>query len=89
MDDLIDRRKTIKLVENWYNGLIVGSVQGLVKRLEALPCIHTKIITCNHCKYAIRNQGELWICNHPENNAWRVDENFYCGRAERQEDGFD
>jgi hypothetical protein len=39
------------------------------------------IINCPDCKYAMRNQGELWICGHPNNNAWRITDDFYCGRG--------
>lgn len=45
-----------------------------------------EIIHCQDCKYAKENQGELWICAHPDNNAWRITKEFYCGRAERSEE---
>ena len=45
-----------------------------------------EIIHCQYCKYARENQGESWICTNPDNNAWRITEDFYCGRAERREE---
>ena len=49
-----------------------------IKALEA----QAHIINCPDCKYAIRNQGKPWICGHPDNNAWRITDDFYCGRGE-------
>ena len=43
-----------------------------------------EILRCLECQYAIHNQGKPWICGHPENNAWRIADDFYCGRAERK-----
>jgi hypothetical protein len=48
-----------------------------IKALEA----QAHIVNCPDCKYAMRNQGELWICGHPNNNAWRITDDFYCGRG--------
>jgi hypothetical protein len=48
-----------------------------IKALEA----QAHIVNCPDCKYAMRNQGELWICRHPNNNAWRITDDFYCGRG--------
>ena len=49
-----------------------------IKALEA----QAHIINCPDCKYTIRNQDEPWICGHPDNNAWRITDDFYCGRGE-------
>ena len=54
-------------------------------KAEELPFAQPEIIRCQYCKYARENRGELWICAHPDNNAWRITEEFYCGRAERRE----
>jgi len=37
MDDLISRQAAIDAAKDWYEGLICGSVNGLIKRLNALP----------------------------------------------------
>jgi hypothetical protein len=48
-----------------------------IKALEA----QAHIVNCPDCKYAMRNHGELWVCGHPNNNAWRITDDFYCGRG--------
>jgi hypothetical protein len=53
------------------------AVNMAIKALEA----QAHIVNCPDCKYAMRNQGELWICGHPNNNAWRITDDFYCGRG--------
>ena len=57
----------------------------LYDMISMLPFAQPEIIRCQYCKYARENRGELWICAHPDNNAWRITEDFYCGRAERRE----
>ena len=37
MSELIDRQAAIDAAKDWYEGLICGSVNGLIKRLNALP----------------------------------------------------
>ena len=32
-----------------------------------------------------KNDDMYWICNHPNNNAWNIDENFFCGRGVKDE----
>ena len=39
MSELIDRQAAIDAAKDWYEGLICGSVNGLIKRLNALPTI--------------------------------------------------
>lgn len=58
---------------------ILSDVSGLLSE-------QPDIIHCQDCQYAKENQGELWICAHPDNNAWRITKEFYCGRAERREE---
>ena len=57
--------------------LVIEAIQMAIKALEA----QSHIVNCPDCKYAMRNQGELWICGHPNNNAWRITDDFYCGRG--------
>ena len=57
--------------------LVIEAIQMAIKALEA----QAHIVNCPDCKYAMRNQGELWICGHPNNNAWRITDDFYCGRG--------
>ena len=57
----------------------------LYDMISMLSSAQPEIIQCQYCKYARENRGELWICAHPDNNAWRITEDFYCGRAERRE----
>jgi len=57
--------------------LVIEAIQMAIKALEA----QAHIVNCPACKYAMRNQGELWICGHPNNNAWRITDDFYCGRG--------
>lgn len=57
--------------------LVIEAIQMAIKALEE----QAHIINCPDCKYAMRNQGELWICGHPNNNAWRITDDFYCGRG--------
>ena len=49
----------------------------------AIKALETQahIVNCPDCKYAMRNHGELWICGLPNNNAWRITDDFYCGRG--------
>jgi len=37
MSELIERQAAIDAAKDWYEGLICGSVNGLIKRLNALP----------------------------------------------------
>ena len=37
--NLIDRQAAIDAAKDWYEGLICGSINGLIKRLNALPTI--------------------------------------------------
>jgi len=39
MNDLISRQAAIDAAKDWYEGLICGSVNGLIKKLKALPTI--------------------------------------------------
>lgn len=39
MSELIDRQAAIDAAKDWYEGLICGSINGLIKRLNALPTI--------------------------------------------------
>ena len=39
MSELIERQAAIDAAKDWYEGLICGSVNGLIKRLNALPTI--------------------------------------------------
>ena len=57
--------------------LVVEAIQMAIKALEA----QAHIVNCPDCKYAMYNQGELWICGHPNNNAWRITDDFFCGRG--------
>lgn len=57
--------------------LVIEAIQMAINALEA----QAHIVNCPDCKYAMRNQGELWICGHPNNNAWRITDDFYCGRG--------
>ena len=43
-------------------------------------------ISCKDCKYAIKNDDMYWICKHPNNNAWNIDENFFCGHGVRSDE---
>ena len=57
--------------------LVVEAIQMAIKALEA----QAHIVNCPDCKYAMYNQGELWICGHPNNNACRITDDFFCGRG--------
>jgi hypothetical protein len=57
--------------------LVVEAIQMAIEALET----QSHIVNCPDCKYAMRNQGELWVCGHPNNNAWRITDDFFCGRG--------
>lgn len=58
------------------------------ERDAAIAMAQPEIIRCKDCIYATRHSdGSLWVCGHPDNNAWDIDDMFYCGRAERRTDG--
>ena len=61
-----------------------------VESLDEFPTIEPepqfKIMRCKNCKYSIYADGRPFICGHPENNAWRIFDDFYCGRAKRRTD---
>lgn len=42
--DLISRQDAIDAAKDWYKGLICGSVNGLIKRLNALPSAQPELI---------------------------------------------
>ena len=84
---LIDADRLLsERMKSMYYHLPNGDIAIPIIDIERAPTIESEIIHCQGCKYAKKNQGELWICAHPDNNAWRITKEFYCGRVERREE---
>ena len=78
MSDLIERQNAIDAM---------GKAQWAKERLMELPPAEPEIIHCRECKHSMNNEnGEPWICGHPDNNAWNITPDHYCGYAERRTD---
>lgn len=46
--------------------------------IDAVP-----VVRCKDCKWSIKDD---WICGHPNNNAWNISTEHYCGYGERKDD---
>lgn len=46
--------------------------------VDAVP-----VVRCKDCKWSIKDD---WICGHPNNNAWNISTEHYCGYGERKDD---
>ena len=53
--------------------------------IAAIAKLQQVAVSCKDCKYAIKNDDMYWICNHPNNNAWNIYEDFFCGRGVKDE----
>lgn len=42
-----------------------------------------EVVRCKDCKWSIKDD---WICGHPNNNAWNISVEHYCGYGERKDD---
>ena len=78
-DEAIEHLKNIKIF-SYKDGYTAEAREALDMAIKALEA-QAHIVNCPDCKYAMRNQGELWVCGHPNNNAWRITDDFYCGRG--------
>ena len=38
-NDTISRKEVTKLIKYWYEGLVIGNINGLIKRIEAMPSV--------------------------------------------------
>lgn len=101
IDALKEKRNSAK---EWYEEASASGDEMMLSRAESammtfveciltikkLPSAHPEIIICRDCKHSMNNEnGEPWICNHPNNNAWNITPDHYCGYAERRTDGSD
>lgn len=53
--------------------------------VAAIAKLQQVAVSCKDCKYAIKNDDMYWICKHPNNNAWNIDKNFFCGHGVKNE----
>lgn len=44
------------------------------------------VVWCKDCKWSIKDD---WICGHPNNNAWNISTEHYCGYGERKDNETD
>ncbi len=47
--DCVSRQVVKKVLKDWYENLIVGSLNGLIKRIDAIPSTEPQITECEHC----------------------------------------
>ena len=73
--DCVGRQTVKKVLKDWYENLIVGSLNGLIKRIDAIPSTEPQIIRCRDCKH------EFYCCN-----PCRKSDDGFCSNAERKED---
>jgi len=82
--DAISRQQAIDAAKDWYEGLICGSVNGLIKRLNALPPAQPEPHEGHWIKHIDPFDGEQYECSEcgvlwefndgtPEDN-----EAYYC-----------
>ena len=58
--DLIRRQQAIDAAKDWYEGLICGSVNGLIKRLNALPTVQPEVLACGSGELVAQPEPQ-WI----------------------------
>ena len=90
VSDLISRQAAVRLITG-YNGVMDKSV---AKRLLIqMPSAQPEIIRCKDCKFAhLTYDGMCKYCDMMKDDDDRylemyVDGNFFCGFAERRQDG--
>lgn len=96
MEDLISRQAAIEAVSDYIHNVdkVIGTGK-LSKEdcrdaaesvLEELPSALPEIIRCKDCRHRMATpDGDAWICAHPNNNAWSITDDHYCGYAEKQD----
>ena len=85
-NDTISRQAVKKVLKDWYENLIVGSLNGLIKRIDAIPSTEPQIIRCKDCKHHGYDRRDLPYCNINDYGYGWKDEDF-CSYAERKGDG--
>ena len=72
MDDLISRQAAIDAAKDWYEGLICGSVNGLIKKLKALPTIQPEVLACGNGELIAKPEPQWIPCSErmPEEHEW-------------------
>ena len=94
MIELISRQAAIDAAQEWFDGLIVGSFNGLKKKLEAVPSAQPERKTGHWIKTA--RWGRVYYCDQCRNyldfdgvNAGRGSTNYCpnCGADMRGEQG--
>lgn len=63
----------------------MGRLSDVDDLIAAIAKLQQVEVSCKDCKYAIKNDDMYWICGHPDNNAWKIYEDFFCGRGVRGE----
>ena len=89
MNDLISRQAAIdgKISIQRTNGVEMYSDEAVpVEYLKALPSAQPEIIRCKDCKYRDENWRRVSVRWLPCMDV-RTGGNWYCGSAERREDG--
>jgi len=61
--DLISRQAAIDAAKDWYEGLICGSVNGLIKRLNALPPAQPEPKEGHWIPHESPDDGEQYECS--------------------------
>ena len=86
MSDLIDRQAAIEAAKDWYDSFIAGSLNGLLKRIEALPSAQPEIIRCKDCKhYELASNGCNGDCKRQYATFYPWD---FCSYGERKENDY-
>ena len=85
--DLISRQAAIDAAKDWYEGLICGSINGLIKRLNALPSAQPEPHEGHWIKHETPDGGEQYECSRCgvlwEFNDGTPEENeaYYCPKC--------
>jgi len=74
MSELIERQAAIDAAKDWYEGLICGSVNGLIKKLKALPTIQPEVLACGNGELITKLEPQ-WIPiaeRLPKDGTWNI-----------------
>ena len=61
--DAISKQAAIDAAKDWYEGLICGSINGLIKRLNALPTVHPEPKEGHWIPHETPDGGERYECS--------------------------
>lgn len=90
MGRLIDEDDVLTVINKHYivgHGVQNATLDSIEEEILQLSSEQPEIIHCSECRYSLYKDGEIWVCGHPNHNAWNIRDDHFCGYAVREEDG--